>query len=305
MERAIGDGVGLAELRRRVAAIEGRPESAAHVASSPSGAAAEGSAIGLYREADAVSAGLDFGLADIDRRLGPLGGLAAGNLHEFVCDESRAAGTLTGFVAALLARLVVRRSGRVLWIATREARRETGALHAPGLAAFGFPPDRLVEAIVGDPQEALWAAEEGLSCRGSAAVVVEIPGSPRILDLTTTRRLALRAGDGGTLGLLVRAPGTAQTTAAATRWRVAERGSRPFPDFSAGLGRPAFRLTLEKNRDGRLGDFELEWNPHDRSFALLAAHSGARPRPLSDRPSVLPTPARIFDFPVPAGGDRI
>lgn len=279
MERAIGDGIGLAELRRAVAAIEGRPTvGGGHVHGEP-----------------AIAPLVDFGLATIDRRLGPLGGLAAGSLHEIVCDESRAAGALAGFLAALLARLVERRKDRILWISTAEARRETGGLHAPGLAAFGLDPGRLVEIAVARPEEALWAAEEALACRGSAAVVVELPGNPRVLDLTATRRLALRAADGGALGLLARVGGSAGTTAAVTRWRVGARASRPFGDFPEGLGRPAFRLTLEKNRDGRLGDFEIEWDPHDRRFALLPAHSGASSSPSADR-SAATAGGRILPF---------
>lgn len=236
--------------------------------------------------------GLSFGVSVLDGRLGPSGGLSLGALHECLGASSGAASALTGFAAALVGRLSTRRDGRVLWISTAAARREGGGLHALGLLCAGCDPGRIVEAAVERPEEALWAFEEGLSCRGTAAVVAEIAGDPDALDLTATRRLALRASRGGegaegsgrALALLLRAGGTAQSTAASTRWRVAAARSRRSAGFTPGLGRPAFAVELDKNRDGRLGRFVLEWNPDERRFSLLPAHSGALSAPSRDRP---------------------
>ena len=278
----------LADLRRTIAALEGRPAAAERF---------DAAALERSREAGGSDAVLPFGVEAVDRRLGA-GGLALGALHEIACDESREAGAVTGFATALLARLAARRPGRILWIVATEARRETGRLDAPGLAAFGLDPGRLVEVAAADATEALWAFEEGLACRGTAAVVAEIPGRPTVLDLTATRRLALRAGAdaGRALGLLLRVAGPAQTTAAATRWRVGAARSRPLDGFAPGLGRPTFRLELEKNRDGRLGTFDLEWSSHDRRFALLPAHPGALSAESLDRPAASPGPGRILAF---------
>ncbi|MDK9697658.1 MAG: hypothetical protein OEL76_14855 [Siculibacillus sp.] len=240
---------------------------------------------------------LSFGVEAIDRRLGAAGGLALGALHEIACDESREAGAVTGVCVALLARLLAERPGRVLWITTAEARREAGRLDGPGLAALGLGPGRLVEVRAERPEEALWAFEEGLSCRGTAAVVAEVPGRAAALDLTATRRLALRArAGGGVLGLLLRVAGPAQTTAAATRWRVSAGASRILGGFAPGLGRPVFRLELEKNRDGRLGSFEVEWSSHDRRFAFLPAHPGAVPAETRDRPAAPAGEGRVLAF---------
>lgn len=275
----------LAGLQRQIAALEGRP--AVRLGALP--------AMGEGRD-DVLA----FGVEEIDRRLGG-GGLALGALHEIACDESREAGAVAGFAVALAARHLARRPGRVLWIVTAEARRESGRLDGPGLAALGFDPGRLVEVAAGDATEALWAFEEGLACRGTAAVIAEIPGRPAALDLTATRRLALRAGGGAggadrPLGLLLRVAGPAQTTAAATRWRVGAARSRPLAGFAPGLGRPVFRLDLEKNRDGRLGSFDLEWSSHDRCFAFLPAHSGPASAVAADRPAASAGEGRVLAF---------
>ncbi len=290
MEREIGTTGRLAALKQAVAAIEGRRVAFTRPGAEPSA--------GTAAIAADPHPGLDFGLDLLDRRLGPGGGLAFGALHEIACDETRDVGALTGFATALIARLLDRRGGRVVWITTAEARREGGGPHAPGLAAFGLDPGRRIDVAVERPEEALWAFEEAVACPGTAAVVAEIPGRPAVLDLTATRRLALRAADDGGRGfaLLARASGPAQTTAAATRWRVAARSSRPIGGFVLGLGRPAFRLDLEKNREGRLGRFDIEWNPHDRRFLALPPDPGAVPAPAADRPPASAGGGRVLAF---------
>jgi len=275
----------LVDLRRAVAALEGRPAAAVFEAGASHG----------------LDGAIAFGIPALDARLGPTGGLACGALHEIVCDGARDAAAVTGFTTALLARLFARRDGRLVWITTAEARRETGPLHAPGLRLFGLDPARLVAVAAERPEEALWAFEEALASPGAVAVVAEIPGNPAALDLTATRRLALRAaaaesGPGG-LGLLLRVGGRPQTTAAATRWRVSAAPSRPLAGFHDGLGRPAFRLDLEKNRDGRLGRFDLEWDPHARRFGSLPAHSGRASAESSDRPAAPAMGGRLLAFP--------
>ena len=312
-------------LRRSIAAIEGRIEPVARaVGGQPSrgwGTGARsvvtderranrdvgGSALGggaTAKGGDGVSAEggcLSFGEATLDRRLGPSGGLSLGALHECLGGATGAASALSGFATALVGRLSARRDGWVLWISTAAARREGGGLHALGLLGAGCDPGRVVEVAVERPEEALWAFEEGLSCRGTAAIVAEIPGDPDVLDLTATRRLALRANRGGdgaegsgrALALLLRSGGVPQSTAAATRWRIAAARSRQPAGFALGLGRPAFAVELDKNRDGRVGRFVLEWNPDERRFSLLPAHSVALSPSARDRPTA------------PAGGGQV
>lgn len=306
MERAIGAGDRLAELRRKVAAIEGRIDPAARLPAQAHGTTGTPEAADQSVEPSAPpTGGVGFGIAAIDRRLGLAHGLAFGALHEVLTAESRDAGALIGFAAALVARRLAVGDGRVVWIDTGSGRRDGGDPYGPGLHGLGLDPGRIVRVAVERPEEALWAFEEALSCRGTAAVIGEIPGTPRVLDLTATRRLALRAareeGDRGTLALLLRPGGGAQATAAATRWRVSPRRSRPFDGFGAGLGRPAFRLELDRNRDGRLGTFDIEWDPHDRRFAALPANPGARAAPVGDRPAAAAGGGRILVF-GPAGG---
>ena len=82
------------------------------------------------------------------------------------------------------------------------------------------------------------------------------------------------------MGLLLRQAAAPEPSAALTRWQVAPHPAGTLDDFEAGIGRPAFRLALERNRLGMTGSFDLEWHHDTRSFALAAAHPAlSRPRP--------------------------
>jgi protein ImuA len=144
--------------------------------------------------------------------------------------------------------------------------------------------------------ETLWVFEEALRCRGVGAVLAEVRGHPRELDLTASRRLALRARDGGAMGLLLRQSGAAEPGAGATRWHVAPRAATTLDGFTEGIGRPAWRLTLERNRAGPTGIFDLEWNHDSRAFAPAGrpALSLSRAAAPFDRPD-----------PPPAAGTRL
>jgi protein ImuA len=115
----------------------------------------------------------------------------------------------------------------------------------------------------------LWVAEEGLTCRGLAAVLTEIRGASRLLDLTATRRLALRARS-GVMGFLLRQASETEPSAATTRWRVEPLPASTLDGYAAGIGRPAWRLILERNRRGATGAIDVEWDHGRRSFAAIA-----------------------------------
>jgi protein ImuA len=229
------------------------------------------------------------------------GGLRRAALHEMRCDESRDAAAMTGFAAAVLARLAAKDGRPMLWIAETAATHEAGSPYGAGLAMFGIDPARLVIVRVAKPQDVLWVFEEGLRCRGLAAVLAELRGNPRQLDLTASRRLALRAGEHGVMGLLLRQSDRALPGAANTRWLVAPRPASASGDYPAGIGHPAWRLTLERNRQGSTGTFDVEWDHDRRSFALAKIATPAHPRPVAplprDRPPAPPDSGKIVALP--------
>ena len=226
---------------------------------------------------------LNFGPPALDERLG--GGLKLAALHEIRCAETRESGALTGFAAALLARLARQQSKPILWVEEEMALSEAGLPFGGGFARFGLDPNRLIVIRARRAEDALWTLEEGLRCTGLAAVLAVIRGAPQALDLTTSRRLALRAAKHGVMGLLLRQAGSAEPGAATTRWRIVPRPAGMMDGFAAGVGRPAWRAELEKSRLGPIGQFDLEWDHADKRFSEPeAADPVARPAVPFDRP---------------------
>jgi protein ImuA len=269
-------GNAFARLRRRIAEIEGR---------------------GAVRGANETGAGnaLPFAIPRLDGMLG--GGLARAALHEMRCAESRDTAAMTGFAAAILSRMVMEEAGsaigatgkqenhrRILWIVESTAANEAGLPYGAGLARFGLDPKRLIVVRVKTAADALWVFEEGLRCRGLAAVLTEIRGHPRLLDLTASRRLALRAAEHGVMGLFLRQSRRAEQGAALTRWLVGPLPASVTDDFPEGIGHPAWRLTLERNRRGTTGVFDVEWDHDRRSFLAATGTAPALPRPVAPVP---------------------
>jgi protein ImuA len=286
---------GFARLRRRIAEIEGRgilagtalgPERATGSRNGPGNGIESEIGNGIdtdptARPALAPRRGglvLPFAIPRLDAMLG--GGIGRNALHEIRGEASRN-GAATGFAAALLARLARLDDRPLLWISETDAAREAGHPHGIGLDRFGLNPDRIILVNVQKPGEALWVFEEGLKCRGLGAVLAEIRGHPRPLDLTASRRLALRARESGVMGLLLRQVTQAEPGAALTRWLVTPRPAGILGDYQAGIGRPAWHLTLERNRRGTVGAFDLEWDHDTCAFAAIAAQRPANPRPVA------------------------
>ncbi len=226
---------------------------------------------------------LSFGVEAVDHRLG--GGLPLAALHEVRCDETRGTGAATGFAAALLTRLAAVQTKPILWIEEEISTAEAGLPFGGGIARFGLDAGRLILIRARRSEDALWVFEEGLRCAGLAAVLLVLRGSPRALDLTVSRRLALRSAAHGVMGLLLRQASEAEPGAATTRWRIAPQPASVMDGFAEGIGRPAFRAELEKNRLGPTGRFDLEWDHAYKRFAEPAkADSVARPAIPRDRP---------------------
>jgi protein ImuA len=290
----------LCRLRRDIAAIEGRLAEDDRLALDPAGPEPAGGPVVRAGDlkARARATRLPLGLPSLDLALG--GGLPLAALMEIRARESRDGGAAGGFVMALVARLAASGGGAsTLWISEADARRETGGLYAPGLVALGIDPGSIVDVAVRTETEALWAFEAALSCRGLSVAVCELRQAS--LDLSATRRCALRARAKGVTGFLLRlGDERAEPSAAELRFAVSPAPAGEIGRFAAGVGRMAWRLALEKNRLGPTGVFTVEWNSHERSFVERGAESGeggvrAYPEPLPapppDRPARPPETA--------------
>jgi protein ImuA len=245
-------------------------------------------------------AALGLGISAIDGVLG--GGLSCGALHEIAAAHETETAAATGFALALAARQAfpscesAARTGAsavstpitgryLLWIAEDFSLAENGAPYGPGLDGAGIAPERLITVTAARDRDVLWAMEEALRCRAVGVVIGEMRS--RGIDQVMTRRLALAADAGDTLGLLLRTTPHDEPSAAATRWIIGTAPSFPRAgggdERSHGLGPPRLTARLVRNRRGHLGAWIVEWNSVEQRFEL-ATHSEPLAGTAFDRP---------------------
>ncbi len=213
-----------------------------------------------------------LGLGRVDGCLA--GGLRRGALHEVFAKASHE-GVATGFITALAIRL----GGPVLWIRQDYAGLEHWELAATGLFELGLDPSRLVLLWVRDAAGALRAASDALTCPALGAVVIELVGESKLLDLVAYRKLALGAGQSGVTALLLRFSAQPSIGVAETRWFVRAAPSGHEDDW----GRPVFDVELQRNRHGPGGHWVMEWSCDDGVFR--PADCGAVVSAPADRPA--------------------
>jgi protein ImuA len=211
---------------------------------------------------------LPFGLPTLDSHL-PQGGLTCGSLHEIVPETGSTAAAF-GFMAALLARIaspakIPASRSPLIFVAPAYEAREHGRLYGHGLFAFGLDPARLILVGTAHRKDTLWALEEALHSGAPAAVA----GFIDQLDLKLSQRLQLAAVASGLPLFLLRPAQNLESSAAATRWRVgtAEAARDRFGLFA----RPRWHLHLERCRNGRPGEWMVEYDHVAHRFSLAAS----------------------------------
>jgi len=227
-----------------------------------------------------------LGHAEADEML--QGGLARGAMHEVFAGASRHSAAATGFVAGLSGRVAPRRP--LLWVREDFTEMEAGALSMSGWAELGLDPGLLVTVRAADLDTALRTAADALACDALGAVVLEVWGQARQLDLVASRKLTLAAQASGVTGLLLRVAAEPAPSTAETRWIVRAAHSPPAPLWRA-WGAPVFDAELVRNRHGPVGRWIMEWKSDERLFAKPVGQPAADPQPVATAPAHRPHPA--------------
>jgi len=209
------------------------------------------------------------------------GGLRPGSLHE-VFAQGWCAG---GFAALLALRAAARpskeKSKSFFWVRPDYEAMEYGACSPNGLLELGGDPQALIQVRTRNAVDALAAANDILACPHVGAVLLEMEGMPKCLDLVASRRLALAAGESGVTLVLLRNGAQAEPSAALTRWQVTSAPSHPDDDD---WGNPVFDAHLTRHRAGGLGSFHMKWNIQNACFE--AADPGVVVRTPGMRPPI-------------------
>jgi protein ImuA len=143
--------------------------------------------------------------------------------------------------------------------------RPHGRLHGHGLSALGLDPARLILVETAHRKETLWAMEEAVRSAAPAAVV----GVIDTLDLKLSQRLHLAATEAGLPVFLLRPAPTLESSAAATRWRIGPAAAAR--DRFGLVTQPRWHLQLERCRNGRPGQWVVEYDHVAHCFSLAAA----------------------------------
>ena len=253
-------------------------------------ASLRGSIERIEAHADASApARVALGHAEADATL--QGGLALAAVHE-VFAEGRQSAAATGLIAGLagLASLAGRVNARrpLVWIRQDFAEIESGALSMAGLAELGLDPRCLVTVRAADVDTALRTAADALACDALGAVVLELWGETRQLDLVASRKLTLAAQASGVTGLLLRVAAQPQPSTAETRW-IARAAHSPPASVGSAWGAPVFDAQLVRNRHGPVGRWIMEWKCDECLFS-----EPANSQPVSATPAHRPHQAAAY-----------
>jgi protein ImuA len=212
------------------------------------------------------------------------GGLRPGALHEIF-----GAGWNAGGFAVLLAMLAAGNSfhgkgGPFFWIRPDYEAMEYGAVSPNGFAELGGDPRQLILVRTPNAANALSAASDILASPHVGALLLEIEGMPKCLDLVASRRLAFAAGESGVTVLLLRNGARVEPSAALTRWHVTSAPSSADDDANDDdWGNPIFDARLTRHRLGGLGNFLMQWDSKHGCFET--ANSGAVVSAPASRPA--------------------
>ncbi len=269
------DRVGLAELRRRIGAIE-RGSFGLRPADVLMDTGFDRRTPGLFSCFAHPSGTGRAGQTGFDRILDQEA-MARPALHELVADGYGHQPAVRDVGLALVTALLQQqwRTGArpmVLWCQRQKDALEFGRLYGPGLSGLGLSPDQLVIVTGRQDADCLWAMEQGLSSRSLVAVI----GAVDRVDMIASRRLSLAAAAHHTWCLLLPARHGQEPSAAETRWRIKTASSLSDERDEKLLGRPRWQLTLERNRHGRTGRWIAEWD-HAAYRFHLAPPMGNRP----------------------------
>ena len=208
---------------------------------------------------------LPLGLHALDAHL-PGGGLVLGPPHEIAPATPADTIAALGFALALCARHLAGQPGATLIVAAPGQPLPYGH----GLAGLGLDPTRLLLLEAGSDAEVFRALEAALHARALTALIGLLRAG---MPLKPGRRLQLAAeGSAPPLLLLLRPAEAGMPNGAATRWLIA--AAPASRDRFGTLDRPRWRARLERCRNGRGGDWLLEWDHAAHRLHLLESLAG-------------------------------
>src|SRR4030095_9938777 len=139
--------------------------------------------------------------------------------------------------------------GVCIWISSART------LFPPALKTFGIEPDQVIFIDLKKEKDVLWTMEEALKCNRLTAVLGEL----KEISFTESRKLQLAVEQSRVTGFILRhKPRSLNTIACVSRWRITSLPSES-EDGMPGVGFPRWNVELLKVRNGKPGNWKVEW----------------------------------------------
>jgi len=198
-----------------------------------------------------------FGLGTLETAF-PNGLFPTGAIHEFISSSPEDTAASGGFIAGLVQKLLTS-GGACLWISY------TRRIYPPALKLFGVDPDRVIFIDVPLQKDVLWVTEEALKCEGVATVICET----KDLSFTESQRLQLAVEKSHVTGFVLRKDvRKMNTTACVARWQIRPVRSQ-LRTGMPGVGHPRWQVELLKVRNGKPGNWTVEWKRQSFQTIIL------------------------------------
>jgi len=198
-----------------------------------------------------------FGLGPLETAF-PNGVFPTGAIHEFISSSPEDTAASGGFIAGIVQKLLMS-GGVCLWISY------TRRIYPPALKLFGVEPDRVIFIDVPLQKDVLWVTEEALKCEGVATVICET----RDLSFTESQRLQLAVEKSHVTGFVLRKDvRKMNTTACVARWQIRPVRSQ-LRTGMPGVGHPRWQVELLKVRNGKPGNWTVEWKNKKFQFVKI------------------------------------
>jgi protein ImuA len=199
-----------------------------------------------------------------------------GVLHDVYAENVADAAALNAF--ALGGASQTARGRAIVWTLQAMALHEGGDPYGAGLKELGIDPAQVLLVRVTDAAALLGVGEEALGNPAVGAVVLSAWGEAKAFTLTASRRLSLAAERSGGTVFLARTAAQPSPSAAETRWTVRSALSQPMEADAPGRPRVAATLTRRRN-GGRLQTWIMEWDREARSFVTPSTPGRLVPLP--------------------------
>lgn len=190
-----------------------------------------------------------LGLGELESAF-PNGVFQKAAIHEFISTTPENSASSNAFISIVLGKLM-HQTGCCMWIGSHRT------VYPAALKNFGIEPHRVLFVNTLKQKDLLWTVEEALKCEALTAVIGEIPE----LAFNESRRLQLAVERSRVTGFIHRyRPKAENAVACVTRWKI-----NPLPSQNEnglpGLGFPRWQVQLVKVRNGKPGEWQLQWSP--------------------------------------------